>query len=379
MSDKKDQHNHEENQISGKLIEKQKEASLVRKIVLICFVVILLSVVGAAAGTYVYITNAIGPVDEEAEEATSVEIPIGSSTSGIGNILESEGLISNATIFRYYVRYKNEGGFQAGEYELSPSMDMDEIIAALKEGRVYQDYEFSFTIPEGRWLETIINHIAENTEHEYDEFMELLSDEDYLRELIDEYAMLDEEILEDDDIRHPLEGYLFPARYDFTEENPEMEEILTTMLDRTQGILANMADEIEASEYTVHEILSMASIIEAESIGDEERETISGVIHNRLEDDMPLQMDPTIAYAQNKHISRTTRDDTQTDHPYNTYVNRGLTPGPINNPGQNSIIAALNPEDHDYLYFYHSEDGQSFFSETYSDHQDVLREHRDNN
>ncbi|WP_026689124.1 endolytic transglycosylase MltG [Alteribacter aurantiacus] len=377
MSEKKDQQQNEEKQVSSKLIEKQKEASLVRKIVLACFVIILLSVIGAGIGTYVYITNAISPVDENSDEVRTVEIPIGSSSSSIGNILEQEGIINNASIFRYYVRYKNEGGFQAGNYELSPSMDMDDIIEALKDGRIYEDYQFSFTIPEGRWLERIVEHIADNSEHDYDEFMELISDEEYITELIDQYDMLEEVILEDENIRHPIEGYLFPARYDFTEENPEMEEIIEAMLDRTQGIMNNLASDIEEGEYSVHEILTMASVIEAESIGDDERATISGVIYNRIEDDMPLQMDPTIHYALNEHLPRTLREHTQYEHPYNTYVNRGLMPGPINNPGQNSIVAAVKPESHNYRYFYHSPDGQSFFTETYADHNEVLREHRD--
>ncbi len=377
LSDKKKHHEKDDTELINKLTEKQKEASVVRKIVLVCFFVVVLSVIGVGAGTYFYVMSAIGPVDEDEEEHIEVTIPIGSTSAGIGDILEEEGLISNGTIFRYYVRYKNESGFQAGDYQLSPSMDMDEIILALKDGRVHEDYALSFTIPEGLWLEQIIEEIAKNTDYEYEELMDFVNDEDYLTSLVDEYSILDEEILENDNIRYPLEGYLFPARYDFTEENPEIEEIIDSMLSRTSSILASAEEQVSSSNYTIHELLAIASIIEGESLNDEERRIISGVIYNRLSTNMRLQMDPTIAYAKGEHLSRTMQDDLTVESPYNTYQNPGIPPGPINNPGQESIVAALDPESHDYLYFYHSQDGQSFFTETYAEHQEVLREHRD--
>ncbi|WP_078597282.1 endolytic transglycosylase MltG [Evansella clarkii] len=369
MSDKKDP---KDIHVS-KLVERQKEASIVRKIVLVCFIVLILIIGGAVFGAYQYVMGALEPVDETDDEMIEVNIPIGSSTTGIGEILAEHDLINSSTLFRVYVRYRNEEGFQAGDYELSRSMDMDEIITELKEGTVYQDYELTFTIPEGRWLEQIVGIVSNETNIEAEELADLLQDEEYIEDLIERYTMLEEVIL-DEDIRYPLEGYLFPARYDFVDEEITPEQLVETMLDRTAAVLDHY--EVGSQELSYHEVLTIASIIEGEARNDEERERVSGVISNRIIANMPLQMDPTIAYAHGEHFSRTLNEHLEIDSPYNTYRNTGLPPGPINNPGEQSIRAALAPENHGYLYFYHSPEGEVFFTETYEEHQEVLREHR---
>ncbi|TMW74138.1 endolytic transglycosylase MltG [Alteribacter natronophilus] len=370
----------EQDKIVHKLENRAKEASLVRKIVLVCFVLIVLTVGGVIGGTYVFITNAIGPVDEDNDEVREVEIPMGSSSAGIGSILEDEGIVDNGTIFRYYVRYRNESGFQAGTYELSPSMNMDEIIESLKDGRIDEEYELNFTVPEGLWLEEVMAVIADNTEHEHEELMELMEDDEYLKELVGQFSILNGSILENENIRYPLEGYLFPARYDFTDDNPSKEEIIERMIARMQGVYNNVSEGAPDTDYSIHELLTVASIIEGEASGDDERGIISGIIDNRLsaENPMRLQMDPTAVYGYGERVSSPTQEQTRYENPYNTYVIDGLPPGPINNPGAESIRAAFDPEEHDYRYFYHDTEGNFHPSETYEDHQQILREYRDN-
>jgi UPF0755 protein len=372
MSDKINQNKgKEKHQI--KLEEKKREASLVRKIVLFFFIAMILVVSAVGFGTYRYVIGATGPVDEDSEEEVEVEIPIGSTPTAIGEILEDEGIISSSTMFRYYIRFQNESGFQAGDYRFSPSMSMNEVIEELKEGRVYEGYATSFTIPEGLWLEDIFNRIAEETNLDADKLKETARDEEYLEELIDRYGML-EDLIIDEKIREPLEGYMFPARYDFVDEELTVEQVIVSMLDRTAAIYeqTNAAN----SDDTFHEVLTKASIIEGESRTDEERDTISGVIRNRLRVPMPLQMDPTVAYAHEEHLARTLNEHLEIESPYNTYQIEGLPVGPINNPGKASIVAALEPEIHSYLYFYHSPDGDVYFNEDYSDHQNVVNQYQ---
>ncbi|WP_416149247.1 endolytic transglycosylase MltG [Salipaludibacillus sp. HK11] len=353
-----------------KMEEKKREASLVRKIVLFFFVTIIVVVAAAGFGTYQYVMGAIGPVDEENEEEIEVNIPIGSTPTAIGDILEEEGVISSSTMFRYYIRFQSESGFQAGEYRLTRSMAMSEVIEELKEGRVYEGYANSFTIPEGLWLEDIFARIAEESNLTADELTEQARDEDYIEELIERYAMLEEVIL-DEEIREPLEGYLFPSRYDFTEEELTATLVIESMLDRTAAIL-----EQTQVEGNYHEILTKASIIEGEARNDEERLTISGVIDNRLNVPMRLEMDPTVAYAHEEHLSRTLNEHLELESPYNTYRTDGLPIGPINNPGQASIEAAIEPEPHEYLYFYHSPEGDVYFNESYSDHLESVGQYQ---
>ncbi|MCR6096947.1 endolytic transglycosylase MltG [Salipaludibacillus agaradhaerens] len=357
-----------------KMEENKQEASLVRKIVLIFFMsIIVIGIIAVFVG-YRYIIGSIGPVDENDENVIEVTIPIGSNTSTIADVLEEAGVINSATVFTYYVRFQNESGFQAGEYHLTRSMSMEEIIDQLKEGRVFEDYAISFTIPEGLWVEDVFERVASETDLEQDELLTLARDEDYLNELIENYDFLDESIL-DEAIREPLEGYLFPARYDFVNEELEPEEVIEAMLDRTSSVLASLP--IENMDDTFHELMTKASIIEGEAITDEERTTISGVIENRLQAGMPLQMDPTIAYAHGEHLSRTLYEHLDIESPYNTYNVTGLMPGPINNPGEASISAALSPESHNYLYFYHSPEGDIYFNENLSEHEAIVSQYRD--
>lgn len=356
-----------------KMEEKKREAGLVRKIVLFFFVAIILVVGAVGFGTYRYVIGSIGPVDENDETEVKVEIPIGSTQTTIGEILEEKGVISSSTMFRYYIRFQNESGFQAGEYLFTRAMSMDEMIDELKEGKVYQDYATSYTIPEGLWVEDIFARIAEETNLEAEELQEQARDPEYLETLIQRYGMLEDVIL-DEQIREPLEGYLFPARYDFIDEELTATQVIETMLDRTAGVLEQ--EGAAESDETFHEILTKASIIEGESSTNEERATISGVIENRLKINLGLQMDPTIAYAHGEHLARTLNEHLDIESPYNTYQNTGIPIGPINNPGQASIAAAMEPEVHKYLYFYHSPDGNVYFNEDYEDHQNVVNEHQ---
>lgn len=357
-----------------KIEERKKEAGLVRKIVFSTLVLIILVIAAVGFGSYQYVMAALGPVDEESGETVEVELPLGSTTDSIAETLEEEGVITSATMFRYYVRLQSEDGFQAGNYELSQSMSMDDIIAELQEGTMYEEYAGSFTVPEGLWLEEIMESIETQIEIPASEIEEVAQDEEFLETVIDRYDMVSDDILQED-IREPLEGYLFPARYDLREEEINPENILYTMLDRMQEEVNQIIDP-ETNELAIHELLTKASIIEGEARDDEERATISGVIENRLSVPMALQMDPTVAYAQGERLSRTLYDDTEFESPYNTYDIQGLPIGPINNPGAASIRAAAEPEAHDYLYFFHTADGEVYFNETYEAHQSIVSEYQ---
>ncbi|WP_332690705.1 endolytic transglycosylase MltG [Halalkalibacter lacteus] len=355
--------------------ERVSQARVVRKIVF--FSVIGFFIIGIIffISAYFYVKNTLGPVDVDNPQEVEVTIPIGSTANQIGTILEDEGLVRNGTMFRYYVRYKNESGFQAGDYALSTSMTMDEIIQELKEGKILQEPELVFTVPEGRWLEDIAAIIANETDHTEEEVMELLTDEEYIEGLIDQYSMLTDDILVED-IRYALEGYLFPARYDFIDEQPSIESMVEAMLGGTQSVLEEFAAEVEESEYTIHELLTLASIIEREAQKSEDRYLISGVLYNRLDRGMRLQVDPTVSYAIGEHRYMTTYADTEVDSPYNTYRYAGIPIGPIASPGKDSIRAALLPEETDALYFYARYNGEVIYNETYEEHNRTHQTYR---
>ncbi|WP_216829084.1 endolytic transglycosylase MltG [Alkalihalobacterium elongatum] len=355
--------------------EKVRRAKIVRKIVLICVAIILLFFISGVTFSYLYIKSAVSAMDAESTEIVNVEIPIGSSSSQIGRILEEEGVIKSGSFFRYYVRYNNETGFQAGNYELSKAMTLDQIIEELKEGRLMQEADLVFTIPEGLWLENVAKLIAQNTDHDKQKIMETLNDEEYLEVLIDRYTVLTDDILKEG-IRYPLEGYLFPARYDFLDEDASIETIVESMIERTDKIVAKYISIYPDHRYTVHETLSLASIIEREAQKEQDRYTISGVLYNRLDRNMRLQVDPTVAYAIGEHLYMTSYADLRVDSPYNTYMYAGIPIGPVANPGEASIKAAFEPEETEYIYFYARYGGDVLYSTTYEEHNRIVQEYR---
>ncbi|MDQ0205448.1 endolytic transglycosylase MltG [Alkalicoccobacillus murimartini] len=355
--------------------DRVSQAKVVRKWVFISLIVLILIGVIAVISGYTYVKNAIEPIDQENGEEVEITVPIGSSPSTIGDILEDADLISNGTIFRFYVRYLNESNFQAGDYTLSTEMSMDEMIAALKDGRVMQEPVFSFTIPEGFWLEDIVTMISEETEYSEEEIMDKMQDEEYIASLMEQFPMLGNQVL-NNEIRYPLEGYLFPAKYEFTDENTSIETIIETMLARTESILDQYTEQIGNSNYTLHELMTLASIIEREAQTSEDRYLISGVLYNRLDDNMRLQVDPTVAYAAGSHLYMTSLEDLEVDSPYNTYMYEGIPIGPIASPGEDSIKAALEPRVTDYIFFYARVTGEVIYNSSYEDHQEVVEQYR---
>ncbi|MFD1781192.1 endolytic transglycosylase MltG [Fredinandcohnia salidurans] len=352
------------------LQERHREAKTIRKIVFIVFIVILVVLSGIIGGGYLYIKSALEPVDPTNKEPIEVTIPIGSSPTAIARILEENDIVKHAKVFRYYTKFKNESGFQAGEYTFNQSMNFDQIIESLKSGILMGEPAFKLVIPEGKQLEEIATIIAEQTGYTKEEIMEKVDDPTYVKDLISRFPnTLSEEIL-NKDIKHPLEGYLFPATYPFYEKKPSIESIIETMLEQTDKILVKYVGLMEGNSYidSTHKLLTMASLIEEEATAQTDREQISSVFYNRLNDGMPLQTDPTVLYALGEHKKRVLYDHLEVNSPYNTYKNQGLTPGPIANAGESSLSAALNPAETDYLYFLAAPTGEVYYSKTLDEH-----------
>ncbi|MBB6454367.1 UPF0755 protein [Salirhabdus euzebyi] len=357
-----------------KLREKYKEARTVRKIVIIVLSMIIIAMIATGVSGYFYIKNALQPVDPNSDEVTNVEIPLGSSVTTIAESLEENGIIHNSDVFRYYVKFKNESGFQAGSYDFTPAMTLDEIIESLKTGKILEEAIFTVTIPEGKTIEQIANiyanHVSSITE---EEFLEKVNDRAYIDSLIDLYpTILSDEIL-NEDIITPLEGYLFAATYDFYKEDPTVEEIVNTMLMKTEEVVVQYTEQFEAYGYSMHEAITLASLVENEARTLEDRQMIQGVFNNRLETGMPLQTDPTVLYAHGwlgEPVDRVYFKDLEIDSPYNTYKYAGIPIGPISNFGQNSLQAVAEPIESNYFYFLAATaDGKIHYSETLAEHE----------
>lgn len=360
------------------LTERQGEAKTARKIVLSIFLAVLVILIITAISLFVYVNSALKPVDSNNEEMIKVEIPIGSNVSSIANILEENEVIKNASIFKYYIKFQNESGFQAGKYELTQAMTLDEIIETLKSGKMMHEALFKITVPEGMQLKEIATIIAEKTNRDSDAVFAKLNDAQFVQSMQNEFPELLTSEIYAEDIKYPLEGYLFPATYDYYVEDPSLESIVKDMLKQTEKVLKEYGTVMQEKDMTVHELLTMASLIEEEAAGDVDRGKIASVFYNRLEAGMKLQTDPTVLYAMGKHKEALTFKDYEYEDPYSTYYVTGLTPGPISNAGISSIEAALNPLETNYYYFL-AADGKVYFSETFEEHVDLADKHIRNN
>ncbi|MGG3915602.1 endolytic transglycosylase MltG [Rossellomorea vietnamensis] len=353
-----------------KLLERQEEAKVIRKVVGLVILCLVIIIGGTAIGGYLYVNSALKPVDPDNTKTVKVDIPIGSGVSSIGKILEDKGIVKNSTVFKYYVKFNNEAGFQAGSYDLTPSMTLNEIVNSLKTGKVMRKAEFKITIPEGLQLDQIAEIIAEKSPYKKDEIQKKLNDKKWLEQLKEEYPELITDEIFKKEIKRPLEGYLYPATYPFYEKKPSLDTILKKMIAQTNEVLAQYQEAMAANDYTPHELLTLSSLIEEEATEKADRGKISSVFYNRMEEGMPLQTDPTVLYALGKHKDKTVYKDLEVKSPYNTYQVQGLPPGPIANAGLSSIEAALQPEDTEYYYFLAASNGSVYYSETLDEHNE---------
>lgn len=353
-----------------------EEASIVRRVVAIIILLLIIIIGAGGYAGYNYIKSALEPVDPSDTEVINVNIPMGSSSSTIANILKEHDLIKDARVFRFYVKFRNEGDFQAGDYELTKADSFDEIIEALKSGKVEDTVYYTVAIPEGKNIEEIAEIYANKLPFTQEEFLEVVEDEEYVKELMAQYPTILTDAILEDDIRTPLEGYLFAATYQIYEEEPEVEAIVEMMLDKTEEVVSKYLSVIEEREWTVHEALTFASLLEKEARSEDERKNIASVFYNRLDDGMKLQTDPTVLYALGEHKDRVLYSDLEIESPYNTYYIEGLPVGPISNFGENSLEATLEPAETNYFYFLHDFDGNIHYAETHDEHIRLRNEYR---
>lgn len=231
--------------IRNHLMERRNEAKVIRKIVGIIALILILIAGGTALGGYIYIKSALKPVNPENNKQIKVEVPIGSSTTSIGMLLEKKGIIKNSTVFKYYVKLNNISGFQAGNYALTPSMTLDEITQTIQTGKLVREALFKMTIPEGLWLDQIAEIIAKKLDVPVADVTKKMTDDETLKRLMAKYpSLLTDDILQKQ-IQQPLEGYFFPATYPFYEEKPSIESVLDMMLNQTQVVIAKYAETME--------------------------------------------------------------------------------------------------------------------------------------
>lgn len=328
----------------------------------IFFVAVLLCCLGAvgAAGIHVHTFLTVPPNTEATERI--VLIPSGTTLRGIAEMLQEASVISDKNLFMILARFYREGkSMKAGEYQFTTSMLPTEVLTKLQDGKIYFR---TATIPEGYTIRQIAVLLADQGFVDKEEFLALA----FNAELAAEFNIEAES----------LEGYLFPDTY-YIHRGMGAKTIIQEMVEEFWQVMTpDLQQEITQKGFTIHEIVTLASIVEKEARVAEERDFISAVYHNRLKINMKLDSDPTVIYGIENFDGNLTKTDLQTDTPYNTYRRRGLPPGPIANPGEPSILAAVRPAEVKYLYFVARNDGTHHFSTNYKEHLRAVREYQKN-
>ena len=372
--------NHKEVKIqpTDKVTERQKEKKLVKRIVLSITAAFIILVVLFGLIGYQYVTTSLEPLDKNDQTEKIIEIPTGSSSKDIAQILQNNNIIKSAIVFSYYVRMNNETGFQAGNYEFSPSMSLDTIISQLQEGGTVAEYKGNkVLVKEGITIDQIADAIAATTDYSKEDFLTVIKDEAFLTKMKTNYPELLTSALEAEDTRYRLEGYLFPATNDFPEEM-SLEELVENMISKMDEVMQEYYPKIKESNRNVHDVLTIASLVEREGFTLEDRKLIAGVFNNRLEINMPLQTDIAVLYALDEHKEYVSNNDVAVESPYNLYVHPGFGPGPVDSPSADAIKATLEPTESEYLYFLADmSTGKIYYAETYQQHLEYKAEYVD--
>ena len=358
---------------------RKKETSIIKKIMKYFMIALLVIVLVGGFFTWNYIKGETQPVDTAQTELVSFEIEQGASVKEVSKALEEEGIIRNSKLFNFYLKFKNVSGFKSGLYHVSKSMTLDEIIAELSgQGKDKDQNATKVLIREGEQLTEIAKEVEKSTKYTAEDFMAKVQDEDFLRYLVQKFPKLLTQSYNGYQVKYVLEGYLFPATYDMN-DSKTLQMLITEMVAKTDEVMSKYYDKILASDYTLQEIMALASLIEKEGTKLEDRKKISSVFHNRIKENMKLQTDVSVQYALGEHKEALSLEDLEVDSPYNLYQNYGVGPGPYNSPSEDAIVAAMEPEKTDYLYFLadiHTK--EIYYAKTYEEHLELKAKYIDN-
>lgn len=366
--------------------ERLKKADNIAKRIALALIIIIVAVLLLTAFFgYRYVNSAINAVDKKSTSYVQVEIPAGSGNKLIGQILEKAGLIKSATVFNYYSKFKNYTNYQSGYYNLQKSMDLDEIAAELQKGGTSEPTKPTLgkiLITEGYTIKQIAKAIEVNSKNKKtsatpfksEDFLKLIQDETFIKKMVAKYPDLLGSLPDKSSVTYQLEGYLFPATYNYY-KGTTLEELVEDMISTMNTNMSSYYATIKSQGKSVNDILTLASLVEKEGSTDDDRRNIASVFYNRLNAGQALQSNIAILYAMGKLGDKTTLTedasiDTTIDSPYNVYVNTGLMPGAVDSPSLSAIKATVNPASTDYYYFVADvKTGKVYYAKDYETHQ----------
>ena len=297
------------------------------------------------------------------------------SVEKVANTLYKEKLIRNVFAFKIYSKLSGKTNLKAATYHLSPNMGTKKIIDKLYKGESTNTKRISITFKEGYNTKKFIQIITENTNIKEEEIVNTLKDKEYLKELINNYWFLTEDIL-NDKIYYALEGYLYPNTYFFSSKDVNIKEVIKTLLDETKKVFSPYQEKISTNKYHIHELITRASIVELEGVNLEDRKGIASVFYNRIDKGMTLGSDVTTYYGAKISMAdrALTAKEVAECNDYNTRCAtfKGLPVSPIDNPSIEAIEAVLEPTKSDNYYFVADKNKKVYFSKNITEHNNII-------
>lgn len=341
-------------------------------------VVLLLLIVLLVGGVFFYVGSNMKPVSST---STTKTITIEDNWYGkqVLKYLDDEDVIRNSDIAYLYAKIKNISlNFKAGTYDVDTSLSFKDLVAYLSDGTNAIQNTVSIKFLEGWRAKDFAGAISEVTNLNYDDIMNTWNDETYVRSLINDYPFLTEDMF-NSDVKCLLEGYLFPDTYEFF-VNTSIQNVTKRLLDSTLAVYNEYKDGFATSKYSIHELFTLASIVQRETGNVDDMSKVASVFYNRLDEGMQLQSSVTVCYALDIGLGEDwTKCEVIQDSsdPYNTYQISGFPPGAICNPGKDAIKAVLYPEQTDYFFFIGDVcgDGGTIFAKTYDEQLENQKEY----
>ncbi|MCM0582745.1 endolytic transglycosylase MltG [Weissella diestrammenae] len=323
-----------------------------RKIFLM--LVVLMMLVGGGVAYYFVTVNQYQAVNVKNKTMQPVHVAPGSSAKQIGKLLAQKKLIHSSLAFNHYLRTHTTSDLRAGYYRFNQTMSLAEIINQLQIGGADApiNAKHMVAMTEGETIDSFVKKVDKTGKFTAEEFLTALKDQSFMDRLAQKYPQLLQSAMAAKDVRYRLEGYLYPATYNF-DAYQNVYELISAMVAKTNTELMPYFSKIEKQKLTVQQAITLASIIQGEGVGDKDMRKIAGVFLNRISINMPIQSDVTVKYALQTDKVNLSNTDVQVDSPYNLYQKSGFGPGPFNNPSLQAVKAVLNATERDekYLYF----------------------------
>lgn len=346
-----------------------------KKKAIIILLIILFLILFLIFGTLIWYNNSISG-NKQNDEKIVIEVSEGSNINTVGSLLEKNGVIPSTFSFKIYSKLNKSNNVIAGKYCFSPSMTYEEITKMLKNGDIYKGDEIKLTYVEGKNIRWLARKIEELTNNKEEDVYDLLENEEYIDKIIKKYWFITDEI-KNKDIYYSLEGYFFPDTYIIKNKDVTVEDIFLIMLNQMEKVLEEYKEDINNGNITVHQLLTIASMVELEGIHDEDRAGISGVFYNRIRQGMSLGSDVTTYYAWKVDMGERdlTYEELNTYNPYNTRgpnMQGKIPVGPISSVSKTSLEAALKPENTENLFFVADKNGKVYFTKTNAEHEQMV-------